>query len=288
MDVRALEILVGLGVVAAPRHEDLEDLEADGEDAGRAVVEDHVLPDLRIVAAQEQDPGAAGHRRHERARYAEVLAVVVLDDVVADQRAQAVLLLEVGQDEDQDAGGVVVGVIVVDLRIVAVLDLDAGDVAVDFVAPNDGAARLAHVDPGVGGADHLVVFDEGTRPAHGVDGVGAVLGHRARVPAHLDVTEDAPVYPGHDHAVAGRVLDPHALDREVVGGDGEPVISTRLPREVEHDVFPSLPDPLEGHVAHREAELGLEGVGARIEAHDRSRVRVDERLLDGGRVVIRR
>src|SRR5690606_13833842 len=89
----------------------------------------------------------------------------------------------------QDAGGVVVGFVLVDFRVGRVLDLDPGHVAVHGVPAHDRVVALTHVDAGVGSADHRRVFDQHARAADGVHRVGAVLGDGSGIPAHVQLAE---------------------------------------------------------------------------------------------------
>ena len=69
--------------------------------------------------------------------HGEVRPVVRADLVVVDSDRVAALLLEAREVEDEDAAGVVVGVVVVHVGAERVLDLDPRDVREGLVVPDD-------------------------------------------------------------------------------------------------------------------------------------------------------
>src|SRR5262249_28477660 len=110
------------------------------DDVGAAVVADVVVEDDHLPIGHDQHAGAGRDTADDSAGRGEVRGVVGLYGVVEDADGVAALLLQVGQVEHQDAAGIVLGGVVEDVGVVAVLDLDAGDVQLGgVVADNDVA-----------------------------------------------------------------------------------------------------------------------------------------------------
>ena len=101
---------------------------ADDLKAARVAVGDLVLEDFDIVHRQKQHARAGGDVGNARARRAEVGMVVLGDLVVEHAHAAAVVQVEPGQVEDEDAAAVIGRVVVEDVGVERVFDLDAGHV----------------------------------------------------------------------------------------------------------------------------------------------------------------
>ena len=117
----------------------------------------------------------------------------------------------VGQEEHEDPGRVVVGVVLLDERVRGVLDLDAGHVVVDLALPDDDVRGLSDVDRRVLRARDHDPLHQHVLALHGVDAVeaGAV---------HHEVAEDDPGRAVDGDPVARVVAEGEALDREAVAG----------------------------------------------------------------------
>ena len=118
------------------------------DNARGIVVLEHVVEDVDLVVGQRDHAHAAGHVRHDRAGFGEVVGVVVNRGIAIHPRRFAVAGQPV-QVVDQKAPGVALGEVVHVFASTHVLDLKTEDVVGRARVANDGVVGLADVNPGV-------------------------------------------------------------------------------------------------------------------------------------------
>ncbi|MCH7687896.1 MAG: SGNH/GDSL hydrolase family protein, partial [Planctomycetes bacterium] len=136
------------------------------------------------------------------------------------QRVGRRLGRQVGQQNDEKPDRVIVGAVVGDQHVDAVLGLDADRVAEGFAIANLDVPALTGIDARVPYVGNHAILDEHSIAKHGID---AVL---ARVVGD-DIDERAILGLVHDNAIALIVAQLEVGDGEVVAGfDGESVFSS--------------------------------------------------------------
>ena len=275
VDVDAFGVRVVAGVVVGAPGGEVR----DHRQVRVLVVVDPVSEQFDIVAGHDDDTRAGRNRGDDRSLLAEVGQVVVGDLVVVDARVAAVLDRKLGQGEDEQAAGVAVGPVFVDVGAGGVLDLDAGHVLPDLVAPDHDVGGLADVDAGVRGAAYTAVLDQDVRHLNGVETVGAVVRVRSVRPLDPHAAEGGAGGALDLDAVAEGVLDREALNREVVGRHQHPLAAgaRRLAGEVEDGLVHAL--AAQRHALDVEGQGGVEHETAGAELDDRTWLRDEQRLL---------
>ncbi len=270
VDVGMLGIRIVLRVVDRVASQDV----ADDLQPGRVVVGDFILEDFDVVHRQEQHARAGGDIRDARAGGAEIRMVVRGDLVVKHADAAAVVQVEAGQVEHQDAAAIVGGVVVEDVGVERVLDLDAGHVLVDVAILHHDPPRLSHVDAGVGRPANNAAVDQHVFALHGIDAVRAVGGLGLARPRSAHMAEGDVLRADDLDGVAPRILDGEILDHEIVASRLDPLRSHVLVLEREdRRVHPFAAD---GDVIRRDLEVFVEIERACGQLDDVARNRLDQ------------
>ena len=174
-----------------------------------------VVVDFALVCAEEENAHTGGEEADGGSCTAEVLQVIVIGDVVVDEGVARNFGGELGQDDDENACRVAVGMVVVDFAAEGVLQFDANHIAVGDAVAHDDCFALTRVNARVVRACHFDAFDEDVGALDGINAVGACLFGEDVVVVDVGHAFD-------EDAVIGVVADVEIADGEVVarGDDG--------------------------------------------------------------------
>ena len=187
------------------------------------------------------------------------------------------LLRQSGQIEHQNAAGVAGGDIVMDVGIVAVLDLDPRDILHRDRIADDDVARLADIDARIRRAAHHRTVDQHMLALDRVDAIGAVGRARFARPFDLDGEVDDAVGALRFDAVALAVAYTEIAQHDIVAGDHQPLTRALLAREIERRRIHAC--TAHGDAIDIEAESVGQGEDARAQLHDIARFGEDQRFL---------
>ena len=131
---------------------------------------------------------------------------VIEDDL---QTGEPTTTEELGQDDDKNPNGIVVGMVVIHFATDRVFQFDANHIAINHAVAHDDVFALPRIDPGIIHSRHFHPFNQHVGALHRVHAIGAnVFG--------VDVVEVNAGYSFDQHAVVGVVTDGEVAHAEVV------------------------------------------------------------------------